>query len=452
MQLFHQQEGTEETITSRNDESLDVVEEEQEQGHDTSVLLEQQTSSSSASMSEQFDHLDQLFTNQELEIAKMDVMNLNMELKKKNDTIREMQKRLDVEKNIVSKLELERDLADAESKLVRNQIKDILQCYSSMSSSSKDEPTTNNNDPLQYVVAHQFVPSFPTHQTQYSNYECWKKDDDELTMDHHLDLEAKLLKGWQHQEKLVYSISKHFEKAQGTVSIDQQNLYKERRHGWLKFFPLPYKKDGAGGVSMPSFIICPTRGVRRLFVFHKVSKKKKRKKKKKETNKQQKKKLFRLLLNQPEYEHVYQSMTDDNDARTIQHRVKKADGKDDQDDDDDDDDERTAFSNDDTTATVTNQHDQQDFTNLCPRLIMESSTSRLRKSPSCLIQEFLSCHESNRKYVKDIRTLLHLQATRIHDLENELCRFLYHCFPTTSPSSSCCSSNTSTTSIASNSR
>lgn len=447
MQLFHQQEGTEETIISRNDESLDVVEEEQEQGQDAGVLLEQQSFLSSASMSEQFDHLDQLFTNQELEIAKMDVMNLNMELKKKNDTIREIQKRLDVEKNIVSKLELERDLANAESKLVRNQIKDILQCYSSMRS-SKDEPNTKNNDPLQYVVAHQFVPSFPTHQTQYSNYE-WKKDDDELTMDHHLDLEAKLLEGWQYQEKLVYLISKHFEKKQGTaVSIDQQNLNTERRHFWLKFFPLPYKNDRTGGVSMPSFIICPTRGVRRLFIFHKVSKKKKRKKKK-ETNKQQKKKLFRHLLNQSEYEYVYQPITDDNDARTIQNQVKKADGKDDQDDDDDD--ERTAFSNDDTTATVTN-HDQQDFTNLRPELVIESSTSRLRTSPSCLIQEFLSCHESNRKYVEDIRTLLNLQATRIHDLENELCRVLYHCFPTTSPSSSCCSSNTSTTSSASNTR
>jgi hypothetical protein len=75
--------------------------------------------------------------------------------------------------------------------------------------SSKDEPTTNNNDPLLYLVAHQFVPSFPTHQTQYSNYECWKKDDDELTMDHHLDLEAKLLEGWQHQEKR-YFISQAF--------------------------------------------------------------------------------------------------------------------------------------------------------------------------------------------------------------------------------------------------
>jgi hypothetical protein len=57
-------------------------------------VLEKSSSSCSSSlsfMSEQVDHLDRLFTNQELEMAKMDIHNLKMEVKKKNDKIREIQ-------------------------------------------------------------------------------------------------------------------------------------------------------------------------------------------------------------------------------------------------------------------------------------------------------------------------------------------------------------------------
>jgi hypothetical protein len=139
-----------------------------------------------SSISEQIDHLDRLFSSQELEIAQMDIQSLKTELKLKTEKIKEMQTKLDIETNLVSKLELERDLADAESKLIREQIADILQSHSSQQSRKEV-----SEDPFRYVLAHQFVP-FPSYSSS-----CSSSPDD-----YQDDICTQLLEGWQHQEKL----------------------------------------------------------------------------------------------------------------------------------------------------------------------------------------------------------------------------------------------------------
>lgn len=389
-------------------------------------LPEDEYSSLSSTMSEQVDYLDWLFTNQELDMAKMDVQNLSMELKKKDTKLREMQHRLDMEKNTVSKLELERDLADAESKLVRKQIKDILQSYSMPS--SQDEKMMTDYDPFHYVVAHQFVP-FPIHPRHGDSSSKFKKqqdeDEHEIMMTHPSALEAKLLEGWQHQEQLIHLVSEYFNEQHGSVSTEQQQeLNDERTRCSLKGFPcLSFKKIWAG-TFVPSFLSCSPRR-RRLFIsFHVISKKKKKKTKKQE------KKRFRLL-NQPECKHQYQAITEDDDG-TIQHFKK---------DNDYDDDERTTLSNDDT-ATVTTTDNHHHFT----------SPRRLQNTTSSLIRELVSRNESNRQCMEEVRSVLKMQATRIHNLEHELChRFFYSPPPTSSCSCSDSSSSSSSCSGSSSS-
>lgn len=357
-------------------------------------------------------------------MAKMDVHNLKMELKRKNDKIREIENNLDTEKNMVSKLQLERDLADAESTLVRKQIKDILKCYSVPTKNVK-KITEDEEDPLQYVVAHQFVP-FPNQQQYYPNSDLNKEEPhgDVFMMDQHSNLGERLLDGWQNQEKLVYLMSKYLaEQCPVSIATDEQEVLQERKQSYWTGFLFP-------------LLLCPIR--RRKFGFQIV--------KKKAMTKKQKSKLLRglRLLNQPKYHGCqYQAIiAEDYEISTTQKY------------DQDDDDERTAYSNDDNTTTATN-----DVLATRTRRI-QNCTSTNSMSPAascCLIQELVSSHETNRKCMEDARALINMQATRIQKLEHELCHFIY--FPTSCRRcdggicrSSCSSSGSSSYSVTTSTR
>lgn len=142
-------------------------------------------------MSDHVDHLDRLFIHQELEMAKLDIELLKKELEKKNDKLRQLENRLEVEKNAVAKLVLERDLADAESMVIKQQITEILR---TQSCDIQDEMSVDSYN--HYVVAHQFVPYLDPTCTDLE-----QQQEDEFAAQSSCATKL-LLEGWQHQERL----------------------------------------------------------------------------------------------------------------------------------------------------------------------------------------------------------------------------------------------------------
>ena len=128
--------------------------------------------------------LDLLFTNQGLDMAKTEIQNLETELQKQRKKLLEVQNELKTKEDDVAKIKLERDLADTESKLLKQQFERVLETMGGICFDTKDEDTN------QHVVVHQFTP------------ETVEGCEVHLDENFHNDIGNRLLDGWDAQEKL----------------------------------------------------------------------------------------------------------------------------------------------------------------------------------------------------------------------------------------------------------
>ena len=126
------------------------------------------------------DKLRLLFTNQDLDLAKSDIGILTSELEHHRRKLDEIRSQLQDKDDAIATMKLERDLADAERKLLRQQFAHSLQNM---------EDNLDPTDEFQHVSVHQFTPCF---------------DVGEESQDHKVDCDVgiRLLACWKEQEKL----------------------------------------------------------------------------------------------------------------------------------------------------------------------------------------------------------------------------------------------------------
>ena len=185
-----------------------------------------------SSIQKQVEKLHKLFTDQDLHMANMDIDGLQADLKKQCKKIGHIQQTLKEKEEVIAKIQLERDLADAERKMLRQQFSHFLHAFpgKKLEGESKD----NGDDGGQHVVVSQFVPG---------TYPCneWK----ELKIDGKIidgDIAKRLLDGWKSQENLHRVILKGLGPNRVEVCLpkDEEGQYQSKTH--LKKKDRPYWK------------------------------------------------------------------------------------------------------------------------------------------------------------------------------------------------------------------
>jgi len=173
-------------ITDEEESFILTVDDDVMDSLDGSSISSSSLDLSDHSIKNRVEKLHLLFTNQDLDMAKSDIGILKSELEHHRRKLNEVQSQLQDKDDDIAKIKLERDLADAERKLLRQQFAHALQNM---------EDNLDTTAEFQHVSVHQFTPGFDVGEE-------WQ--DHKVTC----DIGNRLLAGWKEQEEVHHHVLK----------------------------------------------------------------------------------------------------------------------------------------------------------------------------------------------------------------------------------------------------
>jgi hypothetical protein len=171
-----------------------------------------------SSIQKHVEKLHELFTNQDLHMANIDIDALQTELKRQRVRVQDFQHMLKEKEDSISKFKLERDLADAERKLLRQQFVHLLDVEEGKGGCI-DVGAGEDEGRFQHVVVHQFHPGYPCNEWKDWTGDCNSNDD---------GIAKRLLDGWKSQEDLHRIILKSLSASGAPPFIPEQDLHQSK--------------------------------------------------------------------------------------------------------------------------------------------------------------------------------------------------------------------------------
>jgi len=172
-----------------------------------------------SSIQKHVEKLHELFTNQDLHMANIDIDTLQTELKRQRVKVEDFQQMLKEKEYSISKIQLERDLVDAERKLLRQHFVHILDVEEGKGEFI-DVGAGEDEGRFQHVVVHQFHPGDPSNQWKDWTADCNSNVD---------GIAKRLFDGWKSQENLHRIVLKSLSASGAPSFIPEQDLHQQSK-------------------------------------------------------------------------------------------------------------------------------------------------------------------------------------------------------------------------------
>ena len=184
---------------------------------DTTCSRSLDFSDDDTSIQKHVEKLHELFTSQDLHMANIDIDVLQTELKRQRVRVQDFQHMLKEKDHSISNFKLERDLADAERKLLRQQFVHLLDVVEGKGECI-DVGAGADEGRLEHVVVHQFHPGYPCNEWKDWTVDCNRNDD---------GIAKRLLDGRKSQEDLHRIILKSLSASGAPPFIPEQDLQQQ---------------------------------------------------------------------------------------------------------------------------------------------------------------------------------------------------------------------------------